>query len=61
MPNKQSREQKIVQVILKNVAAMHLDLSKVNRQDETYGEAQAYNEALDAVIEMLKGPIDFSA
>jgi hypothetical protein len=35
-------------------------MSKVNRKDpETYQEAKAYNEALDAVIDMLEKPIDF--
>ena len=52
--NQQSREQKVVQIILKKVEGMKLDLSKVNRMDDTYGEAQSYNEALDAVIEMLR-------
>jgi hypothetical protein len=54
MTNNESREQKVIQVILEKVEGMKLDLSKVNMQDETYGEAKAYNEALDAVIEMLR-------
>jgi hypothetical protein len=60
MDNKQSRDQQIVQVILKKVVGMKLDMSKVNHNDpETYQEARAYNEALDAVIDLLEGPIDF--
>jgi hypothetical protein len=57
---KPSRDQQIVQVILKKVQGMKLDPSKFSRNDpDSFQEARAYNEALDAVIEMLQKPIDF--
>lgn len=55
MTDQSPAERKLIQVILEKVQGMKLDLSKVNQDDlGIWGEARAYNEALDNVIEMLQ-------